>query len=190
MSKRNRRIRTNTGAGPESSDKPSPMPSGQPPLEPQSCPTKKRGYFSKPENWVSLLTLIAVSIYTGISAIILYYQREQEKRSLRAYLLPSSFTVERLAPSEKFIASVTFKNYGETPAKKLTIIEGQVNEGPYPINVPVPRDGARFTTAGDQMAVGRDGVVNFRVEPDRVVDKSEYEQIIDGTKRRLVTSGT
>ena len=40
------------------------------------------------------------------------------------------------------------------------------------------------------MTAGRDSVVNFRVDADRVVDKAEYDRIIDGTKRRLVISGT
>ena len=89
--------------------------SRQPPPESENRERNKRGYFSKFKNWVSLLTLLAVASYTGISAIILCTQRDQEQRQLRAYVMVQS-SVFGFNDKGQLSAKITIKNFGSTPA--------------------------------------------------------------------------
>jgi hypothetical protein len=91
------------------------VPPRQSPSEPPNCKPQKRGYFSKGKNWVSLLTLIAVAAYTAISALILWVQRDQEKRQLRAYvhLVPDQVLNLDAVPLE---ITWNVKKFGNTPA--------------------------------------------------------------------------
>jgi hypothetical protein len=61
-------------------------------MNPSKMPSRP-GYLSKLENWVSLLTLFAVAIYTAITVLLwhnsnkqLAISRDTEERQLRAYV--------------------------------------------------------------------------------------------------------
>jgi hypothetical protein len=105
----------------EGQGKSSTVPPGQAAVEQPRRANPKRGYFSKPHNWINLLTLLFVGAYTVITFFILYNSQEQikisrdvEKRQLRAYVF-----IDTISPfvQEKLIEAVIhFKNSGQTPA--------------------------------------------------------------------------
>jgi hypothetical protein len=100
---------------------------------------------------ISLFTLIAVSVYTGITILILCnstsqlaVSRDNEKRSLRAYAFPTPGGVENFSAEKALSTTVIAKTMGATPAYK---IRGgiSVQPGEYPLqhspslNVIVPK---------------------------------------------------
>ena len=115
--------------------------------EANSCHSNQGGYFSKPENWVSLLTLIAVSIYTGITALMWCnstrqlstviegnkISREAFTSVQRAFVTVSSFdTPLRMSdlpghPGEQFKSwwfIPNIRNSGNTPTKNMRYFIG------------------------------------------------------------------
>jgi len=69
-----------TGAAevsPEGHQESDAVPPGQAKVESCKCECRQKSYWAKPENWVSLGTLGAVTIYTGITAVILCNSAKQ-----------------------------------------------------------------------------------------------------------------
>jgi hypothetical protein len=86
--------------------------------------TPRNGYFSKPKNWVALLTLIAVSIYTAITILLwcnstkqVAVSRDTEIRQLRAYVFLSNVHI-RVDDAKNNLLEIDLavKNFGSTPA--------------------------------------------------------------------------
>lgn len=99
---------------------------GRPVGETESSHGDQRGYWSKPEHWVSLLTLIAVSIYTGITALLwcnsneqIAISRDNEHRQLRAYLYVRRFPIA-VSPTTAS-AIIEIDHAGATPAYNVRL---------------------------------------------------------------------
>ena len=121
------------------SDQESPQgPPRQPPATPKDGERPRRGYFSKPKNWISLLTLIAVSIYTVITAALWCNSNRQLAAIVqsnrisqtsfvsaqRAYMYYDgvNYAKTEISPGVfTFSISPKISNSGNTPTKDLTI---------------------------------------------------------------------
>ncbi|MGP8232361.1 MAG: hypothetical protein ACLQL2_06805 [Methylovirgula sp.] len=129
---------------------------GQSPIEKNACGCPhKKGYFSKPENWVGLLTLLAVGAYTVITFFMwcnsnrqLAISKDTEHRSLRAYMIITDFGVACPDCGDIALSADTygmrnailtrFENNGQTPAFQ---VEGITNWLPEPkANASLPKD--------------------------------------------------
>jgi hypothetical protein len=80
-----------------------------------------RGYFRRPENIISLLTLVAVVVYTSLTYWLLDAERESYTRVQRAFVFPAEY-VFRVEKVEHMIGIDTvWKNGGDTPTRNLHI---------------------------------------------------------------------
>jgi hypothetical protein len=102
-----------------------------------------RSYFSKPENWVSLFTLLFVGIYTALTYCTLQYaddalkvSRDTERRQLRAYLYVDHGSLAPKGPSfdagTPIGATINLHSAGSTPAYKLRLA-ATVEIGEFPL---------------------------------------------------------
>lgn len=138
----------------------------------------KRGYFNKPKNWVSLLTLLFVGVYTGLTYCTLRdaddalkVSRDTERRQLRAYLyvdhedlLPKGPSFDPRVPIG---ATVNLHTAGSTPAYKLRL-SATVEIGDFPmprskLSDPVKRGGEGITRESYPILYG-DKAIKQRVE--------------------------
>jgi hypothetical protein len=139
---------------------------------------RTRGYFGKPKNWVSLLTLLFVGVYTGLTYCTLQdaddalkVSRDTERRQLRAYLyvdhdelLPRGPSFDARMPIG---AIVNLHTAGSTPAYKLRL-SATVEIGDFPLpkgqlSDPVKRGGDGITRESYPILYG-DKAIHQRVE--------------------------
>jgi hypothetical protein len=137
-----------------------------------------RGYFSKPKNWVSLLTLLFVGVYTGLTYCTLQnandaliVSRDTERRQLRAYLyvdhgelLPKGPSFD---PRSPIGATIKLHTAGSTPAYKLRL-SATVEIGDFPLpkgqlSDPVKRSGEGITRESYPILYG-DKAIEQRIE--------------------------
>lgn len=129
---------------PQGHGEPPSGPLGQSVVEEKPRKNKKRGYFRKPQNWVSLLTMVFVAAYTILTVFILCTQRDSEQRQLRAYV--GAYTAPGdiiLAQNQKVVVQALIKNVGSTPAFKVKQ-NGAAVMLPFPLPAPIQM-GARLS---------------------------------------------
>lgn len=105
-----------------------PKPPEVPPAKPVKCrPSRKaqKGYWAKPKNWIAMLTLIFVGIYTGFTGYQVWWLNRQSFISTqRAFIATNGVTWNsNTAPSGDIYWQVAFnwQNSGNTPPKDLRI---------------------------------------------------------------------
>jgi hypothetical protein len=121
----------NGNVGPERQDEPVPVARGEAEIKPSKCECEQKPYFSKKKkDLISLFTLIAISVYTGITILLwcnsnrqIAVSRDTEQRQLRAYVfvdtaqtvnIDDDITKDDTTALQSVI--ITTKNYGLTPA--------------------------------------------------------------------------
>jgi hypothetical protein len=87
---------------------------------------QKKGYWQKPNNWIRLLTLLAVLTYTGIQAYQTRLIYNNNIVSQRAFIyIGQTIPVTMIDPKDKTIKSLgvlfSLVNSGNTPTKDLTV---------------------------------------------------------------------
>ena len=95
-------------------------------IQEQIRSNKIKIYFSQIESWVNFLTLCFVGTYTILTYCALdttqrhvEISRDTEIRQLRAYVIPSESSIIVTTP-DILKVHLVFKNYGLTPAHKLS----------------------------------------------------------------------
>jgi hypothetical protein len=138
-----------------------------------------RGYFGKPKNWVSLLTLLFVGVYTGLTYCTLQdaddalkVSRDTERRQLRAYLyvdhgelLPKGPSFDARVPIG---ATINLHAAGSTPAYKLRLAATvEIGDFPLPkgqLSDPAKRGGGEGITRESYPILFGDAAIHQRVE--------------------------
>jgi hypothetical protein len=80
-----------------------------------------RQYFRRPENVISLLTLVAVAVYTSLTYWLLDAERESYTRVQRAFVFPAEY-VFRIEKADRMIGiNAVWINGGDTPTRNLQL---------------------------------------------------------------------
>lgn len=94
---------------------------------------RTRQYLGKPENIISLLTLVVVAVYTSLTYGLLNAERESYTRVQRAFVFPSEYVFRRERAERTIGINVVWKNGGDTPTRNLRIsITAGRREAPLP----------------------------------------------------------
>jgi hypothetical protein len=104
-----------------------------------------RRYFGKPENVISLLTLVAVAVYTSLTYGLLNAERESYTRVQRAFVFPGEYVFRAEKTRRMIGVNVVWKNGGGTPTRNLRI---SITEGRR--DAPLPSD---FDFASDDQQI-------------------------------------
>lgn len=80
-----------------------------------------RRYFRRPESVISLLTLVAVIVYTSLTYFLLDAERESYRRVQRAFVFPAEYVFRIEKPAHMISINVVWKNGGDTPTRNLHI---------------------------------------------------------------------
>jgi hypothetical protein len=138
MAEENKGAASNARDGGEGQEKSNAVAAVQPEPKKCRCCKCKKSYFSKPENWVHLGTLIAVGIYTGVSALIWCTNNQQLGAIVEANRISSAsfiaaqraymaydgvnYAHNEISPGIfEYSVSPKIGNSGNTPTKDLTI---------------------------------------------------------------------
>jgi hypothetical protein len=98
-------------------------------------------YFGKPENVVSLLTLLAVVVYTSLTYGLLNSERESYTRVQRAFVFPAEYVFQMERAERKIDINAIWKNGGDTPTRNLHIsITAERRNTPLPPDFEFPSD--------------------------------------------------
>jgi hypothetical protein len=100
---------------------------------------KRRSYWSRPNNWVRILTLVAVAGYTGISLWQVRVLKETERKQLRGYLgvTDLQFDCGDCLPTEDDLILAVADNFGQSP---LYVINAIISITEYRIDEDFPED--------------------------------------------------
>jgi hypothetical protein len=80
-----------------------------------------RQYFGRPENVISLLTLVAISVYTLLTYYLLNAQRESYTRVQRAFVFPAEYVFKMERAEQRIGVNAIWRNGGDTPTRNLHI---------------------------------------------------------------------
>jgi hypothetical protein len=107
----------------------------------QSIVRTTRQYFGRPENIISLLTLVAVAVYTSLTYCLLNAERESYTRVQRAFVFPAEYVFSAERAQRKISINVVWKNGGDTPTRNLhvSITQGR-RETSLPSDFDFPAD--------------------------------------------------
>jgi hypothetical protein len=102
---------------------------------------RSRRYFGRPENIISLLTLVAVGVYTSLTYCLLNAERESYTRVQRAFVFPVEFAFRMERAKQRIGIKAVWKNGGDTPTRNLriSITEGR-RKAPLPADFDFPSD--------------------------------------------------
>ena len=107
----------------------------------QNLAQKTRKYFGRPENVISLLTLVAVVVYTSLTYALLNAERESYTRVQRAFVFPAEYVFRMERAEQRIGINVVWKNGGDTPTRNLRIsITERRRKTPLPSDFDFPSD--------------------------------------------------
>lgn len=102
---------------------------------------RTRQYLGRPENVVSLLTLVAVVVYTSLTYRLLNAERESYTRVQRAFVFPAEFVFRAERAERNVGINAVWRNGGDTPTRNLHIsITGGRRKAPLPPDFDFPAD--------------------------------------------------
>jgi hypothetical protein len=130
-----------------------------------------------PEGWTALATVL-LTIVTGGLLVFAFRQDRTTRGQLRAYIFPDDPKIEDVAPLNYPIAILFIKNYGRTPAEKVTA-EFALEFDTYP----KPTGKALDTPKLDEVsrsAVPPESRIEIRVERDDTLTSPEFEALKAG----------
>ena len=107
----------------------------------QSLVQRTRRYFSRPENIISLLTLVALAVYTSLTYGLLNAERESYTRVQRAFVFPAEYVLRMGQAKQSISINAVWKNGGDTPTRNLRIsITEERRNAPLPADFDFPSD--------------------------------------------------
>jgi len=134
--------------------------------ENEGRPVKER-WWRRPEHLIQIAILTFVALYTVLTFCLLLTSRDTEQRQLRAYMGIEFGAVLLDSPMGGAVTAwLRFKNYGATPAYKLTAwhkFDGlPTNESPFP----------QRGTSENQTVLGPSATINMdstlKINPDEL----------------------
>jgi hypothetical protein len=124
----------------------------------QNRKSKARNYWRNPNNWIRILTLLAVAAYTGVTFWQLTILKATERRQLRGYLgiVDLRFDCGDCLPTEDDEFTAETDNFGQTP---VYITSGILWFTEYRIDEPLPETDIHRSPVTEADLINRSGVI-------------------------------
>lgn len=147
--------------GGDSQQEAQPVPARKPEVKAYCGQCPEKPYFSKPENWIHLGTLLAIGIYTGITALIWCTSNRQfgavvESNRIsneamiasnRAWIAPIGVELLKMVQEgQKIEYRLSYQNTGHSPAEQATFFGDQKGVTETPVE--------QYTLAPDRNSRG------------------------------------
>jgi len=154
----------------------------------------KPQWWQQPEHIIQVFILLFVASYTVLTYCLLLTSKDTEKRQLRAYIgvvsPPDNQRINRFFPPEVPIIKLSARNFGQTPAYKVTYIAGMgVRAWPLPKDNDYslqPEIGFNPVT----IFPGMFDLGDIKIISKRALTTDEIALFQDGMKNRLYAWGT